>query len=65
MKVNKIMITEAMDNLPEVETSLKGVVDPVMAKAKLDAEKIKEHFYACIQFFDFRKHPEHVKMQIH
>ena len=39
MKVNKIMMIEAMENLPEVESKLKGVVDPVMAKAKLDAEK--------------------------
>ena len=44
MKVNKTMIKEAMENMPEVEDSLKGVVDPVMAKAKLDAEKNKKHF---------------------
>ena len=44
MKVNKIMMKEAMENMPEVENSLKGVVDLVMAKAKLDAEKNKEHF---------------------
>ena len=52
MKVSKIMIAEAMDNLPEVENTLKGVVDPVMAKAKLDAEKNKEHFDEVVSSAD-------------
>lgn len=52
MKVNKIMMKEAMENMPEVEDSLKGVVDPVMAKAKLDAEKNKKHFDEVVPSVD-------------
>lgn len=50
-----IKLNEAMNNMPDIEDKLQGVVDPVMAKAKIDskeAEKETEKIVEPAEKFD-------------